>query len=76
MVTRSAPLVASELRFGVSERTGPAGEVITRLDEQSVAEAVRLISNHKPRVESAAVCLLFSFANPAHEQLSVTGSET
>ena len=69
MVTRSAPLVASELRFGVSERTGPAGEVITRLDEQSVAEAVRLISNHKPRVESAAVCLLFSFANPAHEQL-------
>ncbi|HTF37647.1 MAG TPA: hydantoinase/oxoprolinase family protein, partial [Blastocatellia bacterium] len=69
MVTRSAPLVASELRLGVSERTGPAGEVITRLDEQSVAKAVRLISNHKPRVESAAVCLLFSFANPAHEQL-------
>src|SRR5258706_2832464 len=69
MVTRSAPLVASELRFGVSERTGPAGEVITRLDVQSVAKAVRLISNHKPRVESAAVCLLFSFANPAHEQL-------
>jgi len=69
MVTRSAPLVASELRFGVSERTGPAGEVISRLDVQSVAKAVRLISNHKPRVESAAVCLLFSFANPAHEQL-------
>src|SRR5882724_3580532 len=69
MVTRSAPLVASELRFGVSERTGPAGEVITRLDVHSVAKAVRLISNHKPRVESAAVCLLFSFANPAHEQL-------
>src|SRR5437867_2610890 len=69
MVTRSAPLVQRELRFGVSERTGPAGEVITRLDEQSVAKAVRLISNHKPRVESAAVCLLFSFANPAHEQL-------
>jgi N-methylhydantoinase A len=69
MVIRSAPLVARELRFGVSERTGPAGEVITRLDEQSVANAVRLISNHKPRVESAAVCLLFSFANPAHEQL-------
>src|SRR6266705_2467034 len=69
MVTRSAPLVASELRFGVSERTGPAGETITRLAEQSVAKAVMLISNHKPRVESAAVCLLFSFANPAHEQL-------
>jgi N-methylhydantoinase A len=69
MVTRSAPLVPRELRFGVSERTGPAGEIITRLDEQSVEKAVRLISNHKPRVESAAVCLLFSFANPSHEQL-------
>jgi N-methylhydantoinase A len=69
MVTRSAPLVPRELRLGVSERTGPAGEVITRLDEQSVARAVKLISNHKPKVESAAVCLLFSFANPAHEQL-------
>jgi N-methylhydantoinase A len=69
MVIRSAPLVPRELRLGVSERTGPAGEVITRLDEQSVAKAVRLISNYKPKVESAAVCLLFSFANPAHEQL-------
>jgi N-methylhydantoinase A len=69
MVTRPAPLVPRELRLGVSERTGPAGEVITRLNEQSVAKAVKLISNHKPKVESAAVCLLFSFANPSHEQL-------
>ncbi|MEK6410950.1 MAG: hydantoinase/oxoprolinase family protein [Acidobacteriota bacterium] len=69
MVTRPAPLVPRELRLGVSERTGPAGEVITLLDEQSVAKVVKLISNHKPRVESVAVCLLFSFANPAHEQL-------
>ncbi|HLF84525.1 MAG TPA: hydantoinase/oxoprolinase family protein, partial [Blastocatellia bacterium] len=69
MVTRPAPLVPRELRLGVSERTGPAGEVVTALDEQSVARVVELISNHKPRVESAAVCLLFSFASPAHEQL-------
>lgn len=69
MVTRPAPLVPRELRLGVSERTGPAGEVVTALGEQSVARVVELISNHKPRVESAAVCLLFSFASPAHEQL-------
>ena len=69
MVTRPAPLVPRELRLGVSERTGPAGEVVTPLDEQSVARIVRLISSHRPKVESAAVCLLFSFANSAHEQL-------
>ena len=69
MVTRSAPLVPRELRAGVIERTGPAGEVVTPLDQRSVERAVSLIANHRPRVESVAVCLLFSFANPAHEQL-------
>ena len=69
MVTRPAPLVPRELRLGVTERIGPAGEVVTHLDETSIAKVVKLIGNHKPKVESAAVCLLFSFANPTHEQL-------
>src|SRR5262249_26246765 len=34
----------------------------------SLASLVRLISDLNPAVESAAVCLLFSFANPAHEK--------
>src|SRR6185369_16458693 len=33
MVSRPAPLVLRELRFGVTERVGPAGEIITPLDE-------------------------------------------
>ena len=33
MVTRPAPLVPRELRFGVSERIGPDGSIITQLDE-------------------------------------------
>jgi N-methylhydantoinase A len=70
MVTRPAPLVPRDLRLGVIERTGPAGEVVTPLDARSVEKAVKLIANYKPRVESVAVCLLFSFANPAHEQLA------
>ena len=69
MVTRPAPLVPRELRLGAFERVGPAGEIITPLDEASLARALQRIANHKPPVESAAVCLLFSFANPAHEQL-------
>ena len=69
MVTRRPPLVPRELRLSVDERVGPDGEVITPLDEASLAQAVQQIATHKPRVESAAVCLLFSFANAAHEQL-------
>src|SRR5512143_662408 len=76
MVTRAAPLVPRALRLGVRERTGPAGELIDPLDEESVAKVVRLIFNHKPKVESVAVCLLFSFANPAHEQLVAQALES
>ncbi|MFY9572118.1 MAG: hydantoinase/oxoprolinase family protein, partial [Blastocatellia bacterium] len=69
MVTRPAPLVSRELRFGVPERVGPDGEVITTLDEEALAQIVKKVADHRPRVESAAVCLLFSFANTSHEQL-------
>jgi N-methylhydantoinase A len=69
MVTRPAPLVPRELRFGVSERVGPDGSIITQLDEASLAHAAKQIASQHPGVESAAVCLLFSFANPSHEQL-------
>ena len=68
MVTRPEPLVSRPLRLGVHERTGPSGEVVTPIDEQSVAKVIQQITDHEPKVESAAVCLLFSFANPAHEQ--------
>ena len=69
MVTRRAPLVPRELRLGVSERVGPDGSIISRLDEESLAQKVRQIAHFKPRAESVAVCLLFSFANSEHEQI-------
>jgi N-methylhydantoinase A len=69
MVMRPAPLVARELRFGLDERTGPGGETIAPLDQSGLDETVRQLRHADPPVESVAVCLLFSFANPAHEQL-------
>src|SRR5947207_355565 len=39
MVTRPAPLVPRELRLGAFERVGPTGEIITPLDEASLARA-------------------------------------
>ncbi len=67
MVTRSAPIVERALRFGVRERTGPAGEIIKPIDRDDIKQTVQQIrDNH---VESIAVCLLFSFANPEHERV-------
>ena len=60
------PLVPRQLRFEVTERIGPDGGVITPLDEDDVARAIRRIRQHA--IEAVAVCFLHSYANPAHER--------
>ena len=59
-------LAPRAMRLGVRERIGPRGEVIEPLDEDSVRAALdRLVA---AGAECIAVCLLFSFVNPAHER--------
>ncbi len=54
-------------RYGVTERViAPNGEELIPLDEDEVREAVRKMK--KDGVEAIAVCFLFSFLNPKHEQ--------
>jgi N-methylhydantoinase A len=65
MVTRPAPLVPADLRFGVDERTLPDGSILTPLNKTELHELRTKIASLD--VESIAVCLLFSFSNPAHE---------
>jgi len=60
------PLVPDALRFGVSERVAASGEVIEPLDERKIAALVAKL--HQGRVESVAICLLFSFVYPEHER--------
>ena len=62
---RPPPLVPRELRFMVKERMGPEGE-ITALDEESLEAAVSAVE--EAEVEAVAVCLLFAFMHPEHEQ--------
>jgi len=62
---RPPALVPRELRFTVSERMGPDGE-IEALDEESLKEAVTALKDAE--VEAVAVCLLFAFAHPEHEK--------
>lgn len=50
----------------VRERIGAGGAVVEALDEKSVHEAADAC--RKLKVQAVAVCLLHSFANPAHER--------
>ena len=69
-VTRPAPLVPHELRFGLKERIAPdanhAASVIEPLKPRELDALMKKLK--RARVESIAVSLLFSFANPSHEK--------
>jgi N-methylhydantoinase A len=62
---RPPGLVPRDLRFSVRERMGPDGEV-EALDDRSVREAIDGL--READVEAVAVCLLFAFLHPEHEQ--------
>jgi N-methylhydantoinase A len=66
-LTRDRPpaLVPRELRFTVRERMGRDG-VLLPLDDESVRAAVDAC--REAEVEAVAVCLLFGFLHPEHEQ--------
>src|SRR6266852_6002466 len=59
------PLVPSDLRFGVEERTAGDGEILTAPSAANLKRLVSQVAAKRP--ESIAICLLFSFANPKNE---------
>ncbi|MDB5302251.1 MAG: hypothetical protein JWO87_3914, partial [Phycisphaerales bacterium] len=66
-ITRPAPLTPEENWFTIRERIDARGNVVEPLEE---AEVDRLIAQIQSRgLRHVAVCLLFSFINPAHERL-------
>jgi N-methylhydantoinase A len=60
------PLVPRRLRFPVRERIDAQGNVLTPLDDASVARAVDALA--AAEVEAVAVGFLHSFTNPDHER--------
>ena len=68
--TRPDPLVPVERRLVVDERTTYDQQVITPLDEAQVAALIPILDAHQ--VTAIAICLLHSYANPAHEQRIAT----
>lgn len=60
------PYIPRRLTFEVPERINAEGGIETALDETAVRELLETLRSRK--VEAIAVCLLWSIANPAHEQ--------
>jgi N-methylhydantoinase A len=59
-------LLTRDRIFEVRERLGSQGEVVEPMNADDVADAVaKLMADG---VEAVAVCFLFAYANPAHEQ--------
>jgi N-methylhydantoinase A len=59
-------IIPSDLRFGLDGRILQTGEELIPLDTQKVEEVGRCLKDRD--VESVAVCFLFSYVNPCHEQ--------
>jgi len=59
------PYIPRALTFEIDERIGSQGEVVRELQEDSAVEVIARLA--ELQVESVAVCLLWSIANPAHE---------
>jgi len=60
------PIVRRRHRLTVAERILKDGSVLVPLDEERAREQVRKLRDQG--VEAVAVCFLFSFLNPAHEE--------
>ncbi len=61
------PLVPRRLVRGLGERVTATGEIIAPLDPDETENAIRALL--EAGIESLAVCLLWAFHNPVHEQL-------
>lgn len=63
---KPAPLVSSQLRFGVDERVAASGEVLQALNKKAIEKLFAEVRQSK--CEAIAVSLLFSFVHLAHEE--------
>src|SRR5260370_28753509 len=66
MYDKPALLVPQSRTGEVKERVDHQGGVLRALDEAALREPLRALAAHN--IESMAVCLLFSFLHPEHEE--------
>jgi N-methylhydantoinase A/oxoprolinase/acetone carboxylase beta subunit len=73
MVEARRPLISEGLTFGVSERLNADGSILEPLLESEITQLINTLRTHT--VDSVAVCLLHSYANPIHEDRLSTALE-
>lgn len=59
-------IVEPDLTFGIAERLDASGRVLIEVDDATVDRVAATCRDRRPDI--VAVCLLHSYANPAHEQ--------
>ncbi len=64
--SKPAPIVPKRLIRGVSERVDCFGEIVVSLNEEEAEAAIHSLVAEG--VQAIAICFLWSFRNPAHEQ--------
>jgi N-methylhydantoinase A len=65
-VMKPIPPALRECRMEVRERIAQDGSVVTALAEEDVRHAIQALRGKN--VEALAICMMHSYANPAHEQ--------
>src|SRR5579862_8596376 len=66
LFVKPEPLVPESRRFGLAERLDSNGRALLSPSRADIARTVRAVV--RCGAESVAVCLLFSYVNPAHEK--------
>lgn len=66
-VSRAKPLISRDASFEIAERTDKDGKIIKAADQENIKQLADILKEQ--RYQAVAVSLLFSFANPAHENM-------
>ena len=66
-VERPAPLVPTERRFGISERTLHTGEIQTEIEPADLNTLASELAALE--LDAIAICFLFAYVNPQNEQI-------
>jgi N-methylhydantoinase A len=63
---KDPPLAPAEMRFGVTERVSPEGEILHKPQQEQLHELKQRVARQNP--QAIAISLLFSFANTQNER--------
>lgn len=61
------PLVNKDCRYGIDERVSASGEILRAIDGSNFDFMLQDL--REKEIDAVAICFLFSFLNPSHEQV-------